>query len=1385
MDALSSTSAPYLLLWALALALGLALVLWLALRHSRREGGLREVAEDPSTTVVDFSGESSDAEIRATFSRGLELLARLAPGRNGRYQLPWYVMIGGTPQENAEILASLRIPLPFGAPPGPAGPVSWWIFDRAVVIEASGAASAVDAEGAPAPGAWMELLRCLRTTRPARPIDGLVVAIPASDLEGVEPSSAAVQTRSTLLATRAAQLVERLGFRLPVHVAITGTETLSGFLPTVSTIDPEERGQMLAWANAQGLSSAYSSAWVSEAIATLARGFARYQLETFAEATLPDDVRQVYLFPQQVAALEPALSAYLNRIFLPSSDAEPSFLRSIGLCGKASADPAASADTPETLANFGWARGDASSGSSTSAEVSFVEDLFGAKVFPERALARPAGSTEQRRLKLGHVLRAATVVAALAAIVGLLYGPYQVGKRTGVLDPWLERASSRLHADPDAGDALDSDRILLSDLGAIRSFEVQTWMLPASWGTGVDRDVRGAISTTHVGIFLPDVRKGLLDRRTALARGAVPRPAPKQQGAGAVESTGEFLDLAGFARRLSELEAQARRYDTFAGGRGLPGRRLRDFEQLARFALGVTFAPPTSSAKTSNALALSTVALPADQAIAMVARPEMTARANAWVEALFRKIFTASWVQLGANDLAASIDAFGRTQSAGEKAFLEMRRLLAKIQAFEQTLARPDQQWLAAATFSPGAAYDATVASLSQSAWLGSTFGPSMNARGNRGFRQMQNDLIAVESVFVGPILATADGRPKLALAPEAAMLEPAIQGLLNEPFVPQDPAQIWQMNLPPGQRLTWDTQRLSDTALLGAAFDSFLAKGLQVFPQSLRRTAAEAARNRLSLDVSNNLAAAQIFTPAPPPAGQTPLELAVQQDVANFSTSSTYLGQILAYGQRLNLSYGVRPLANLMGQQGVFILREVERLMIASRLYLPQPRSLEQWSGDAPPSPDAFGVSSASALTTYLGSQRSRASQIANVYAQPVLAGLQPATAYVPSIALHPVVGEWNAILAALKAAGQQTAGGSVADLEGFISGPMAQMTGATCKSYFYAPPTSSNPTSCAQVAPSEPVDPPAGRDFFRRRERELWATLGDRCDQLVAQNARSGYCALRASFDKELARQFPFAEHDPLTNGAEAQPAAIARFYQVYDQKQPLVVQAPTGTFGPQQREIDDFLERMCEARPLFATYLAKPSQAPMLDFNVVFRVNRNREIEGRQIFNWSLRSGDQTIATTNPGSTATAPPSAGSPASSADTTVGRWTYGQPVAVAFTWAQNSPWQPATRGLEPNASSDGTVVTYSYANAWSLLSLLRNQEGQAADFPGLTDPDPQTLRFLIKTVPDAPPTPPLPDDVRVYVRVALQSSDQKQRLVMPTSWWTTAAPAYVCRQNP
>ncbi|HXU46725.1 MAG TPA: type VI secretion system protein [Thermoanaerobaculia bacterium] len=1370
--------ASYLpLLLAATVALGLLVVAGLALIASRGrlDGGLREIADDPATTVVDFSGESADSEIRASFAQAVELLSRLAPGRGGRYRLPWFVMIGGSPEANAELLASLRIPLPFGAPEPPSArstPLGWWIFDRAVVLEASGAATAQAGDGAPAPGAWLELLRCLRATRPERPLDGLIVAIPAADLADGDPTSAAVSNRAQLLAARAAQLVEHLGFRLPVHVVIADGENLPGFTETAATIPADQRGQMLAWANPNALESAFTPTWVTEAVTALVRGFARHQLDVFAEPTLPPDVGPFYLFPQQVGSLGDVLAVYLTRLFLPTAEAEPSFFRSLALCGKGSDSALASAPPA------GW------DGGPPAPEVLYAEDLFAAKIFPERALARPAGTAEKRRRTALHVLEGLAAASALAAVIGLIFGPGLVSKRADPLTSWFGLVKTRLPAS-----AAPGDRKLLEDLAAFDTLRVETWMLPASLGSGLDREVRDGVTRSHQGIFLPDTRTSLLDRRSALVDGRLPRPAPKppaagtapapgcpkpspQRPAGAVVATPEFRDLSAFSVALTDLEGQVGRFNGFTTtGWPRPRQRLADFQSLSSYALGVPFEPPTASARAGQAAALAEADLPPEAAIPLAVDPEVQGRAATLSNALFHEVFFDSYVRLGAEQLAKDIDALGRSQGSGGQAFRQLRCLLDEIQAYEKTLTRPDQQWLVASSFSPGAAYRATLANLGRSAWLGPRFAPTVAAAGNTGFARMQDALVAISSDYVGPILASQNGKPQLKLAPEIGLLESAIQGLLGEPFVPQTPPQPWIPEIPPGQWLIWDSARLTETAGLGAAYDSFLGKGLQLFPASLRPAARDAAHNRLSLDVSDGLAAAQTFVPAPNPSSSALLEVEVQNEVSNFSAAAKPLGTILDDGVRLNLRWGVPALANLMGQQANEILGRNYRLLVASRLYEPQRGSLKEWPGSPPPSPTAFGVTSASALKGYLSAQRGRASELADNYAQPVLTGLAPAQALQPPIASLPWVARWNAILAALAAATQQTAGGSVTDLESFISGPMAQITVLSCTGALAG-------------------GGPGVQDFFSGRESQLWAVLEDRCRELVAENGRRAFCQLRASFGDELANQYPFARRDPLRLGAEAPPAAVARFFAVYDQQQPYIAQAPDSAFGSSATAVRGFMDDLAQVRAFFAPFLAAPGQPPTFDFNVVFRANRSREQGGNQIYNWSLQSGDQTIATTNPGV-----PSAGSSASSggssagsaasggangpASTTLGRWTFGEPLNLAFTWADDSPWQPAQSGQEPHAAvlTPG-VVTYTFKNAWSLLALLHDQASSPEDFAGFTDPDPQTLRFRMATQPVLGGSPGTP--VRVYVRLELQSPDQKTRLFYPATF-PADAPPFTC----
>lgn len=1349
-----SGNLPSLLAAAAAFAVVVLGVVAALVVNARKSAGAADWAGSDAT-VVDFSSDPGMLAMTASFERAVCLLDEMPGG--SRYALPWYLMIGGSSPGNAELLGSLSLVLPFGQPdPGPA-PISWWIYENAVVLEAAAAADPSSVGGAGDPASWQHLLHCLRETRPARPLDGLLVVLPTADLsdQTLPGGGSALAERATLLGDRTSDLVAKLGFRLPVDVVVSDCEELPGFGRFVLSIPSAEWQGIFGWANPNPLTAAYTPDWAVQAMGYVVRGVDRQELAFFG--TPPgtgDAAAQLYPFSQSVSKLTEPVTAYLNHLFTLSAAAEPCFFRSLSFCGTPAEAP-----------------GDA------AGRTAFVDDLFAQKVFPERALARPASTAATGRRKALHVLEALAAAAVVAMIAGLWLGPGDVAGKTAPLLPWLSKVAARLPAGttPQA-----SDRKLLAGMNGIPGYGVKTWGLPASWLSGVDGRVRDSVAISAAGIFLPDDRAGLLDRRRALVGGSVPRPRPPQPPYGLPDSTPEFFNLNNFGVALDAMEGQVGGYDGFAAGASRdqkkPAFRLATFESLASYALGVDLAPPTDSAARSLGTALAKVALPAAAKIPLTPDAEVQGRAQGLIDAMYSAAFQETYVSRDVRRLVALLDALGR-QSSTAATDADFRLLLAEINQTQQDLTRADQAWIAGQTFPASPSYSAMLAELQSSLWLGAGYSRTVQLQGNAGFLAMQRQLGAASSPYTGAILAQQNGKIQLQLSPGVLALQSVLQGLFNQPFVPHDRPQPWQKTVPPGQYLVWDAGALATGPPLIQSYQDFLTKGIALFPPSLQPQVALVARQQVSVKIADLLASAQSFVPASRPLTPALLESQVQGEVQNLSAATTPLGQILQSSRQLSLTYDYPSLAALLGAQSVGVLREVSELLYESRLYVPQDRDFSTWNGQEPPAPAAFGAADDNGLKNYLSAQRGRATQLNTSYAQPLLATVDTVKSFDPPIASHPVVVSWKRFGTVLSQYGQQAAGNSLADLEDFIATPMSEMTVATCQEELAGSSGSSR-----------------GDDYFLAQQGNLASALSQRCDALLVRDGRVGYCRVAADFAKELAGQYPFADKDPGAFGPSAQPAAISRFFGVYDNYYVLIDQVPVSDLGANGAEIKTFMAQLAQVRALYASFLKQPDTPPTWSFNVSFRTNRGQEVGGNQILTWTIQSGDQQISVTNPFQSATppagssssaasgteSPPAAAAPGTpdSAATSTGQWSFGQPASVIFGWAKDSPWQPSATGQEPHVAVSGGNVSYEYGNnPWSLFSLLRDHATSPPAGPS------QTLKFSVATQPVLQGAVAQSDTTVVFLRIQLQSPDDKKALVVPAKFPTKAPSLALCTQ--
>jgi type VI secretion system protein ImpL len=312
-----------------------------AWRRNRRNARLIDaVAEpDPTAAAIDAEGE----RLRAKFAEAMSQLKKLRFGGRRRgsrtvYELPWFVFIG-PPQSGkttALLKADLGDPLKRGekiALEGAQGTrdCDWMFTDHAVFIDTAGRYVTQDSDAQVDRSAWTTFLKLLKKHRPAEPINGVIVAISASDLALAD--EARLMGHADAIRNGVLEIMKTMGARVPVYAMFTKADLLAGFDVFFQTMNDVERAQV--WgatfpldpkADARQALSANLAALEPELEALLARlgdrALARMQDAADSRARA-----QVFAFPSQFSSFAPVAAGFLRRVFEPDAYSDPILFR--------------------------------------------------------------------------------------------------------------------------------------------------------------------------------------------------------------------------------------------------------------------------------------------------------------------------------------------------------------------------------------------------------------------------------------------------------------------------------------------------------------------------------------------------------------------------------------------------------------------------------------------------------------------------------------------------------------------------------------------------------------------------------------------------------------------------------------------------------------------------------------------------------------------------------------------------------------------------------------------------------------------------------------------------------------------------------------------------
>jgi type VI secretion system protein ImpL len=1234
-------------------------------------------------------------ELRPSFTASMTRLRKGVRGINFRYGVPWYLLIG--PGDSGKSTLVAQAPQssalePHSALEGRAASgIDWHYFDGGVVIDVS-ASLAMPGTRHDMTG-WRALLFLLKRHRPRRPVEGVIVAVPAPLLLD---SSWKARTHDLGAAIRDRLVLAQaeLGFAVPVYIVITQADHISGFSAFTDALTDNLQQNMFGWSNPHAVDGSFDGEWIEQAFDELHRGVVHLQVELFAASEHLERVSDLFLFSGELQRVAAPLRGLLEEIFRPSVYRSASLFRGFYFSGRG---PARAAE-PGTLDIR-----------EAPLPISFVGDLLDRKIFPERGVAMPLPHSSIATNRVSLAAQTAAVLLAVILTAGTLWAGANLQRVQQAHEAFLDdvRAAydSRILNASQGRNSPTDDRImraygLLQTMARLSSASFHSIFIPTSLMRPLEPRVGDILRATFGDLVLPDFRDGLEQKgRVVFAW----NPAASEHDD--EELVKPLLAESPHYRALEQFAADYRQYmDNYFRYTTLSAHESGDLNQLA--ALGNYVTGHTTLQRIDVPEEPYGSALRSATSHPIDCGPLAGLVATRAREALAE--FGTSWFG-DRNPVRASGQQFVHRWSAlvadGDADINELADGL-------KVLSQAVSTWTAIGARSG----ELSMPVLEQPPFRPVTRGVCDELKPDlsddiRHVAAQRDDLtptlLGLATEPFGPLLDR--GEKGLELSQPVRQLKAAFDDLATHDFRTALPVNDGDTTLP--RRATWRTEAVDHATALFESFDRYRSGSFAQLAPAYRRPLVTA----VEVDVASALAAHLAFDATEgEPLPSEPAAFAAE--LGRLGTRLGKMSRVLPFLEQGDEPFA-RALERELDEQAGEALQRVEREATARHPFVFGRQSeplFAAWADVA-----AGGAAPADVLKRWTGYIDEQHESLRRYVAQ-----AEPLVRFL--VATHgqnQLARRWSGLLDDVTTFDQKMAGNGLAALDTFLREGL---------------PIIVPDRECGAGAGLAPLR--ASGSFLIGLRNDLLEDAVKRCRELLRVGVQSRYTAIAQSFNTLLAGRFPFTQG--LDASRDAAPADVTEFLRVYDRQDGRSLAAQIASRACSE-DAARFLRRIDALYPVFAPARELQGNAVALDVVPEFRVNRDRDVGGNEIAQWTMDVGRQSFRDGE----------AAKPA--------RWISGDPVHLSFRFAKDSPARPAADATASRRIADRTV-RLDFTGPWALLALLRSGRS-VTDLVASTDATPNTLRFDIPVERDPERRPvvgasqaPTPGPFRVFIRVRL-----------------------------
>lgn len=334
-------------------------------------------------------------------------------GAEALYALPWYMIIGppGSGKSTALRNSGLRFPYMSksgGAVQGVGGTrnCQWWMTNEAVILDTAGRYTTEDSDR----DEWLSFLDLLRKNRAKQPVNGILVAIPVSDLSDAHPEE--VLARAREVRARIDEVMNKLEMVIPVYVLFTKCDLLPGFVEIFADLGATDRNQI--WGFTVPVTAKRDPAQqFSEHFTELCQVIERRALRRLAQERSLEARDKIFAFPQYFEPLHRNLAVFIGELMAESIYTESPIFRGAYFTSGTQEGRPIDRIMNSMAEAFGVQPKMQMFAPQVEGKSYFLGDVFQKVIFPDKNIASRSMAWLRRQARTGHAIAAGLFVLGI------------------------------------------------------------------------------------------------------------------------------------------------------------------------------------------------------------------------------------------------------------------------------------------------------------------------------------------------------------------------------------------------------------------------------------------------------------------------------------------------------------------------------------------------------------------------------------------------------------------------------------------------------------------------------------------------------------------------------------------------------------------------------------------------------------------------------------------------------------------------------------------------------------------------------------------------------------------------------------------------------------